>query len=450
MNALIRLSLPLVLSQLVTMALVMTDVWMMSLLGTTELAAGGLGASVYTFVFLLAGSTVGCAANLIAIAYGERQHSPEAGDRKIRETIKGGLMLSLLLSVLLTLSFSLAPDALALAAQPQAAIELAMIYLDPLKWAMLPALLLLVLRGLTSAFGDTRSVLLMSLATVFLNVPISFVLAFGLDWGLAGLGAGTALSTWLVLTGYALWVFARPRYRLYGPWRHWNEYRPAAMLPLLAMGLPIALAAALELSLIYGGTLMAGTISIAALALHQILLQCLSFTWNISFGISQAAAILVGRDHGAGHRPGILAWSRHSLVLISAVSALLALLFVAWPEGIAALFNLDDGQGGSLTPLLASVIWVAALCFVVDAWQLLAINLLRGMKIVNSPTVLTAIGYWCVGLPVAWLLLPSLELVGIWLGIAAGLGATALLLLMQLLWVLSRRHPSSPVTPALA
>ncbi len=36
------------------------------------LAAGGLGASIYFFIFIIMSSTVGCVANLIAIAYGWR------------------------------------------------------------------------------------------------------------------------------------------------------------------------------------------------------------------------------------------------------------------------------------------------------------------------------------------------------------------------------------------
>ncbi len=71
MKRILSLATPLIISQLIAMALVLTDVWMMAQLSVSDLAGGGLGASVYTFVFLVAGSTVGCVANLIAIAYGQ-------------------------------------------------------------------------------------------------------------------------------------------------------------------------------------------------------------------------------------------------------------------------------------------------------------------------------------------------------------------------------------------
>ena len=274
MKKILSLAVPLIISQMISMALVLTDVWMMSRLSVSALAAGGLGASIYSFVFIIAGSSVGCVANLVAIAYGQRVARPEFGNQQIRFAIKGAVLLSFILSAILSLCFMFVPQLLAAAKQPSELVAPAMEYVNALKWAMLPSLLLLVLRGLTSAFGNVRSIMVMSLLTVTLNVPISYVLAFSLDLGLTGLGAGTALAALLVTMGYGAWVFKRPEYSPFAPWHNREEYSWSLLTPLLAMGLPIAMAALLEHGLIYGGTLMAGTIGIAALALHQILLQC--------------------------------------------------------------------------------------------------------------------------------------------------------------------------------
>ncbi|OBT08568.1 MATE family efflux transporter [Vibrio sp. UCD-FRSSP16_10] len=437
MKNILKLALPLTLSQLIAMALVLTDVWMMSHISVADLAAGGLGASVYSFVFLIAGSVVGCVANLIAIAYGQSIARPRFGRQQIRFAVKGAAMLSVLLTLILTVGFSFAPELLIKAKQSPEVIEIAMRYLNALKWAMLPTLLLLVLRGLTSTFGDVRSVMMMSIITVLINVPISYVLAFPLNLGIAGLGYGTTLSAWIVLLGYGNWVFRQRKYLRFSPWKNLQEFSPKLMLPLLSMGMPIALASMLEHGLIYGGTLLAGMIGIASLALHQILLQCLSFTWNINFGFAQASAILVGKEFGSGNFAEIKVIAKKSFLAVTALSVFVASGFAVWPELIAKLFQLDS-QGHQLTELLVSVIWIVALCFIVDAWQLLAINLLRGMKIVMMPTMLTAIGYWLFGLPAAWWLMKSYGLAGIWGGIGIGLGVTGVLLLGQLIYETKR------------
>lgn len=444
MKKILSLAVPLIISQMISMALVLTDVWMMSRLSVSALAAGGLGASIYSFVFIIAGSSVGCVANLVAIAYGQRVARPEFGNQQIRLAIKGAVLLSFILSVILSLCFAFVPQLLAATKQPSELVAPAMEYVNALKWAMLPSLLLLVLRGLTSAFGNVRSIMVMSLLTVTLNVPISYVLAFSLDLGLTGLGAGTALAALIVTIGYGAWVFKRPEYLSFAPWHNREEYSWSLLTPLLAMGLPIAMAALLEHGLIYGGTLMAGTISIAALALHQILLQCLSFTWNINFGFSQAAAILVGQDFGAENYQGIKQTALRSFGITTLLSVVLAGGFILWPEVIAHFFNLDS----ELSTLLNLVLWVVALSFIVDAWQLLAINLLRGMKILMRPTLLTAIGYWLFGLPAAWLLMPGYQLTGIWAGIGIGLGVTGVLLLVQLLIAIRKQRSGNLVSVA--
>lgn len=441
MNKILSLAFPLIISQLIAMALVLTDVWMMSQLSIAALAAGGLGASIYTFVFIIAGSTIGCVANLIAIAYGQRVARPDFGNQQIRLNVKGAVLLSVILSSLLTISFIWAPELLTLAKQPTELIDPAMQYIGALKWAMLPSLLMLVLRGLTSAFGNVRSIMVVSVATVLLNVPISYVLAFNFGFGLSGLGAGTALAAAITTVLYACWVFSRDEYKEFAPWLNLHEYSFSSMLPLLGMGLPIALAALLEHGLIYGGTLMAGMIGVASLALHQILLQCLSFTWNVNFGFSQAAAILVGQQYGAEDYLAIKLTVKRSFFLTSVISIIIAAGFIIWPQFIANLFSLDN----ALTTLLASVLWVVALSFIVDAWQLLAINLLRGMKIVVGPTIITAIGYWVIGIPAAWWLASHFDLMGIWAGIGIGLGATGVMLLALLLKALHKHQPISHV-----
>ena len=91
-----------------------------------------------------------------------------------------------------------------------------------------------------------------------------------------------------------------------------------------------------------------------------------------------------------------------------------------------------------LVAALPSVLIMVAACFVVDAWQLAAISILRGMKVVKAPTVTTAIGYWLIGLPSAWVLMNLFGLEGVWGGLAVGLAATGLMLLFILLRELRR------------
>lgn len=439
MKKLISLAVPLIISQLVAQLLVFTDVWMMAQLGILAIAGGGLGASVYSIVFIIAGSTVGCVANLIAIAYGMRLKQPEKGDSEVRASLKGGILLALILTVALQPVFFMMHDLLLLADQDPQAVVLAMEYMDALKWSMLPTLILLVLRSLVSAFGDTRSVMVMSLATVALNVPLSYLFAFHWEMGLAGLGYGTSLAALIIMAGYGYWVFCHPKYCHYNPLLKLSEYRPGTMVPLLGIGVPIMIATLLEHALFSGAALLAGTLGAVSLAIHQIAYQFLNLSWNIAFGFSQAASILVSQYVGSKEPLLVRRYAKLGLVLVTASSAVIGLSVSLWPEFLTQVFRVEgDELASELISALPGVMVMVAMCFVVDAWQLSAISILRGMKVVIAPTVSTVIGYWLIGLPAAWLLMNRMGLEGVWAGLGLGLAATGIMLVILLFRHLAR------------
>jgi MATE family multidrug resistance protein len=73
---------------------------------------------------------------------------------------------------------------------------------------------------------------------------------------------------------------------------------------------------------------------------------------------------------------------------------------------------------------------IAALFQVVDALQVMALGLLRGVQDTQVPMVMATISYWGVGLPVSYLLaFPfGMEGPGVWLGLVVGLTLAAILL----------------------
>ncbi|WP_281557056.1 MATE family efflux transporter [Thalassomonas sp. RHCl1] len=433
MKKLVKLAVPLIISQLVAQLMVLSDVWMMAQISVTTLAAGGLAASVYGFIFILVHSVIGSSANLLAIACGEQGRGRE-NDREIRKIIKGSLLLSVLVSLALLPLFYNLEALFVLAGQDEAIITIAMQYLDTLKWAMLPTLLLLVARSFAVAFAAGKSVLWITVISVLLNIVLSYSLAFHFHLGVSGIGAGTTIAAFITAAGYLFWLFTRPAFYRYRPWCLWSEYRLATTLPLIKIGSAVALATLTEYSLISGAALMAGTLGAVSLAMHQIALQILSFSWNIAFGIAQATSMEVGQQFGAGQgKTEIKKTSVNGLVLATVISAVIGGVFILYPSGLTALFASEqDVLFEELVSILPTVILVTACCLVVDAWQLMALNILRGLKIVTVPALLTAVGYCLAGLPAAWLLMANFQLAGIWAGIGLGLALTGILLLLQL------------------
>ena len=427
-----KFAVPLIISQLVAQLMVISDIWMMARIGVITMAAGGLAGSVFSFIFVVVMSLIGAVTNLLAIAYGEKQQNA-GNDGEIRGILKGAILLSALISLALLPLFYLLPTLLLKAGQQAEIINLSMLYLHALKWSMLPNLLIVVFRGLAVAFGSPRSVLWVSVITVLLNLIISYVLAFVLDFGIVGIGYGTSLAAWLMAVVYGVWLFRQPQFLPYKPWTKWFEYKLTTVKPLIYIGSYVALATLTEFALISGAALMAGTLGAVSLAAHQIALQILSFSWCVSYGFAQATSILVGNQFGSKRdKQSIINISRNGLILATASSVLIGLMFSINPEWLSQWFaKPDDALFAELVDILPSLMLVAAACFVVDSWQLTGLNILRGMKIVFAPAMITGVGYLLVGLPAAWYLMQTFQLQGIWMGIGLGLGVTGCLLLVQ-------------------
>ena len=54
MKNILPLAIPLILSQLIQQLMLFTDIWMFSRIGINEMAAGGLGAQVFSIIFIIA------------------------------------------------------------------------------------------------------------------------------------------------------------------------------------------------------------------------------------------------------------------------------------------------------------------------------------------------------------------------------------------------------------
>ena len=88
------------------------------------------------------------------------------------------------------------------------------------------------------------------------------------------------------------------------------------------------------------------------------------------------------------------------------------------------------------TGLLAA----AALFQLVDAGQVMALGLLRGVQDTRVPMVIAALSYWAIGVPASYGLGFGLGLggVGVWLGLAAGLACAAVFMQARF-WTFSAR-----------
>ena len=431
--ATVKLAWPLILSNL-TMALIQaTDVVLMGWLGPDQLAAAALGLNLTFAMALVALGILTATAPMMATALGQRSNAV----RDVRRTFRQGLWLTAMMIVPMWLIlWNAEPVILALGQQPDLAAQAAL-FLRGYMWSLGGWLFFQVMRNFLSAMERPGWILAISIAGIVLNALLSWSLIFG-HFGLPRLGIfGGGLGSSIVWTALALGlavVIVRDRqfrrFRLFGRWWRpdWPRFRR-----LLKLGFPIGMTMGLEGGVFSAAAYLMGLIDAASVAAHAIALQIAATSFMVPLGFGQAATVRVGLALGRGDRPGITRAGWTAFALGVGFMALTGLAMIAAPEAMVGLF-LDRGPANDhVVALAVSFLFVAAIFQVADGAQVIGAGMLRGLHDTRVPAIFALFGYWVIGLGVGVLLafVMGWQGVGIWSGLAAGLAAVALLMLLR-------------------
>jgi len=310
-------------------------------------------------------------------------------------------------------------------------------------WCTAPWLLFQLLRNFVASLERPRIVLWLSLSGIAVNAMLSWALIFGKlglpALGLVGGGLGSTL-TWLIMCGALVGVASIDRqfrrFHLFGNWWRFDAQRTFAMVRL---GLPIGITMALEMGVFALAAYFMGWIGAPAVAAHAIALQIAALTFMVPLGLGQAATVRVGlalgrEDENAITRAGWTAW-----VLGVGFMATMAVIMWAIPRELVTLFLADTAANALVIALAVSFLKVAAAFQLFDGAQVIGAGMLRGLHDTRWPLIFAFVGYWVVGLGIgAWLAFAAdWQGVGIWIGLASGLAAVAILMLAR--WKMRER-----------
>src|SRR5207342_2837640 len=151
--------------------------------------------------------------------------------------------------------------------------------------------------------------------------------------------------------------------------------------------------------------------------------------------LGQAATVRVGLAYGRRDADGITRAGWTAFGLGTVFMALMALLMWSFPRDLITLFLADTPANATVISLGVSFLVVAALFQIVDGAQVVGAGMLRGLHDARVPMIYALIGYWAIGLGVGVLLAFAMDWrgIGIWAGLAAGLGAVAVLMIWR--WI---------------
>lgn len=416
------LGIPLIGSSLAQMALHVTDTVMVGWYGVVSLAAVVLGASSFFIVYVVGSGFAKAVMPMVAAALGR------GDEAQVRRDTRMGMWLSIAYGILvLPIFWWSAPILLALGQKPEVA-EIAQDYMRIVGFGMVPALIVTVLQSYLSALHRTHVLLLVTLASVGVNILFCWALIFG-NWGFPEMGAkGAAVATVAtqILTLLALAVFAGllpelKRFHLFQRfWRpDWHALRQ-----VFNLGMPIGLTGLAEGGLFQASALMMGWIGTVQLAGHGIALEVTALTFMMHVGISSASTIRVARFDGQGDRASVRQAAKVGIVISLGVAIASVILFLSAAEPIVSLFlDMTKPQSAEILAYGVNLLFVSALFQLADGMQVMALGLLRGVQDTRVPMWLAAVSYWIIGIPCSYVLAFPLGYggVGLWLGLVVGL-----------------------------
>ncbi len=321
-------------------------------LGTAQLAALALAATVLGAVTTMLNFLVYGTTSQVARAHGAGD--PDRAHELGSQAVWLGLGIGTALAVA---TLALAAPAVGVLAPRGHVADLAARYLR-ISAAGVPAVLLATAgQGYLRGVASMRRPLEIVIASNVLNIVLEVVFVYGLGLGLDGSALGTVIAQLAMGAAFAAAVWPLPR------------PRPRAMRGLAKVGAEIAIrTSALYVSFIVASAVLA-RIGKASLGAHQVAFQLYNLLALALDALAIAGQVLVARMLGAGDGEGAYEAARRLTVLSVAGGCAVAVAIGALWEPLPHLFTNDPlviDRLHAIWPLFAAMQPVAAAVFALD------------------------------------------------------------------------------------
>jgi len=432
----LKLASPVILGMLGHTFVQLADNIMVGQLGTAELAAVSLGNS---FVFIGMSLGIGFSTAITPLV-AEADGAGKKSDAK--SALKHGLVLCTLLGLTLFLLIMLARPLMYHMDQPPEVVKLAMPYLTLVAFSLVPLVMFQAFKQFSEGLSQTKYPMWATIIANVINIVLNYLLIFG-SFGFPKLGiVGAAIGTLAarIIMVIFIWVLLKNRKKFhdYVTGFNFRNIERKVMNKIVNLGFPSAMQMFFEVAIFTAAIWMSGVLGKNPQAANQIALNLASMTFMVGMGLSVAAMIRVGNQKGLQNFKELrrIAFSIFFLTLLLEIA--FAILFLLGRHWFPSLY-LDENNVAQMADnteviaLTAQLLLVAAVFQISDGIQVVVLGALRGLQDVKIPTWITFVAYWLIGFPICYYLGLHTELksTGIWIGLLAGLTASAIMLYIR-------------------
>jgi putative MATE family efflux protein len=404
-RAILLLAIPMVLEMVLESLFAVVDVFWVGRLGAAAVATVGLTESVLALVFAVAMGLSLSTTAMVARRIGEKD--PEGAAVAGVQAIALGLAVSLIIGIP---CLFFAPHLLRLMGASPDIVALGSGYARIALGGSGVVLMLFLNNAIFRGAGDAAIAMRLLWVSNIINLALDPCLIFG--WGpLPHLGVtGAAVATFLgrsVGVAYQFYRLLRGTERIRVLPRQ-IRLNFDVLLRLLRVSLNGILQFAIANTSWIGLVRIVSIFGAAALAGYTIAIRVVIFVILPSWGLSNAAATLVGQNLGAGHpeRAATSVWRTgfYNMLFLGGVGVLLIL----FAEPVVRLFTHDP----AVVPLGTACLRILSYGNIGYAYGMVMLQAFNGAGDTLTPTIVNLFGFWFLEIPLAY-----------WLAIPAGVGA---------------------------
>jgi putative MATE family efflux protein len=396
-RSIILLAIPMVLEMCMESIFAVVDIKWVSYLGPDAMATVGLTESMLTLMYAIAiGLSIGATAT-VARRIGE--HNPDGAARAAIQSLALGLVVSTVIAVV---GAPLAPKLLSIMGASPEVVAHGWAFTTIMLGGNLTIMMLFMINAIFRGAGDAAIAMRVLWFANALNIVLGPCFIFGLG-PFPKLGiAGAAVATNIGRGSGALYAFSRlirkgGRFEIK---RHHFRLEPAIMGRLGRLSATGTFQVFIGMASWIGLVRTISSFGTEALAGYIVGIRVIIFALLPSWGMSNAAATMVGQALGAGkpERAERAVWQAgfYNLIFLGSVG----LIFVVFARQIIGLFTHDP----AVVPYGVDCLRIVACGFLFYAYGMVLTQSFNGAGDTWTPTILNLFVFWVWELPLAYVL----------------------------------------------
>ncbi|AKP52841.1 MATE family efflux transporter [Cyclobacterium amurskyense] len=407
------LAIPMILEMIMESLFAVVDIFFVGRLGEHAVATVGLTEAVLTIIYSLGVGISMAGTALVARRFGEKKYK-QAGTLAFQL-----LLVGVLVSVALGIAgFIYAEDVLRLMGAESTVLVTGTAYTRIIFAGNTAVMLLFLINGIFRGAGSAHLAMRALWISNGLNIILDPLLIFGLG-SIEGLGlVGAAWATTIgrsIGVVYQMYHLLNGKHRLviksYNLLVRWETLKKIINISIGGMGQFLVDSAAWIVL-----TRIASEFGSVAVAGYTIAFRILLFSLMPAWGLSAAAATLVGQNLGAGKafRAEIATYltARYNFIFLATVT----LIYLFFADFLAGIFTQDEG----VRAIAATGLKVTVLGYVFYAVGMVMVQAFNGAGDTKTPAYINISIFWLLEIPLAYYLaiIYGLNTFGIFITIA--------------------------------